>query len=389
MKSFRGYRLLAGLVVTLCTPSMGGEPPEPVRFWYSGNVGSPLPATSVPGHVVAPNGELTLFADYGDVVSDAVRLYLVNRTQHRIGFSAQDGDVYVKLEAGTEDGRWERAQTHHHSWCGNSYDVIPALRPGEYFRFAGYFPSDGEPRTVRYRMYRDSVFILDDEADEQTVYRDQRDLDKLPLNLASNVGMGKVRLADLDAARRDGFALALGTFEVVRDLVTGTTVGASAELRHAAVGVLGRFPIEESFALVRGLLVDPDQETAAAAMRALARMGLGLEAAERLYQELLRGDDIQLRASATRALTERPVTPEVIRFAKEQLSHDDLYVRVFAMSVLGRRCKEDPEMKAFINSIYDDPDPKIQSVFETVLFPTCIRYQERGRKGQFRDSERR
>ena len=116
-------------------------------------------------------------------------------------------------------------------------------------------------------------------------------------------------------------------------------------------------------------------------------MGLKLESAEQMYQGLLRGDDVQLRMSATFALNERPITPEVIRFAKEQLSHDSLYVRTMAMSVLGGQCKKDPEMKAFINSIYDDPDPKIQSIFETVLLPTCINYQERGRKGPFRDSQ--
>jgi len=333
---------------------------------------------------------LTLFADYHDVAGNLVRLYLVNRTGHRIGFSSQDGDVYVKLEAATEDGRWERAQTHHSSDYGNSYMSTPSLRPDEYFRFAGYFPSDGEEETVRYRVYQDHAFILDGEGDKWAMYLKRRDLEKLPLNLVSNVGMGRVRLPDLDTARRDGFALAMSTFEVVRDLATGMTAGASDDLRRSVIDALGRFPTEESLALLRGFLTDTDGAITAAAIRGLAQLGLKLASAELLYQELLRSDDVQLRASATFALNERPVTPEVILFAKEQLSHDDLYVRIMAMSVLSGQCKTDQEMRAFINSIYDDPDPKIQSIFENILLSTsCINYQERGYKGRFREERKR
>jgi hypothetical protein len=236
-------------------------------------------------------------------------------------------------------------------------------------------------------MYRECAFILDDEADEKTAFLREGDLEKLPLNLVSNVGAGKVRFPDLDAARRDGFAIQLHSFETVRDIATGV-VETGREYGSSAVEALGRFPTEESFALLRGFLTDPDRSVAPAAMRGLARMGLKLESAEQLYQALLQGGDVQLRMSATLALNERPITPEVVRFVKAQLSHDDLYVRTMAMSVLGGQCRKDPEMKAFINSIYDDPDPKIQSIFETLLFPTCIKHRERGYKGRFRDSQR-
>lgn len=360
------------------------DQPDTREVFYSRRVGQPLPIATLPPHVHAPEGELTLHADFSDVSGISVAMYLVNRTPHRIGFSSQDGDPYVKLEAATDDGGWERAQTHHSSGCGNSYYVTPGLRPGEYFRFAGYFPSNGEQRMVRYRLYQEHAFILEDAIDEKGVFLGKDDLEKLPLNLVSNVGLGKVRPSDIDSARRDCFAIALGSFETVRDIAT-EVVETPRECRSSAVQTLGRFPTEDSFTLLLGFLTDTDRSVAAAAMRGLARMGLKIESAEQLYQELLQGDDAQLRMSAMHALNERPITPEVIRFAKEQLLHDDLYTRAMAMGVLGRECKKDPEMKAFINSIYDDPDPKIQSIFETLLFPTCINYRERGYKGQFRD----
>lgn len=388
MKNSSVYSLLLALLLN-GAESAAADTPEVPRVYSSSWVGSPLPVSSMPEHVVAPDGELTLYADYGDFTGDSLTLYLVNRTQQRIGFSSQDGDPYVKLEAMTKDGRWERAQTHRSSWCGNSYFVTPCLRPGHYFRFAGYFPPDGERRTVRYRVYREHAFILEDD-DPDRFYSIRRDLEKIPLNLISNVGEGKVRLADIYKSRRDAFAVPYGSFETVRDLALGKTKGPSFGLRSvAAVAALGRFPTEESLALLRDLLTDDDRSIPFAAMRALARIGPELDPAEQLYQEYLQGDDVQLRMMATMALKERPVTPEVIRFAKQQLGHDDLTVRVAGMSVLAGQCKQDPEMKAFINSLYDDPDPKIQSVFETVLYPTCINHQERGIKVQFQRSHTR
>lgn len=119
-------------------------------------------------------------------------------------------------------------------------------------------------------------------------------------------------------------------------------------------------------------------------MRALAKMALQLESAEELYQQMLKSDDARLRGSAISALGERPVTPEVVEFAKSQLAHDDLVVRVMAMRVLAIQCEVSPDMKALFNALYDGADPKVQSVFETSLFPTCIDYQGHGYKGRRR-----
>lgn len=389
MVHVRFSAMLVLVLTAMCVDSAAEEPPSRVDFYYTGNVGSPLPRSSLPAHVVAPDGELTLFADYADFAANSVVLYLVNRTRHRIGFSSQDDDVYVKLECEVEEGQWERAQSHRSSWCGNSYMVFPVLRSGEYFRFSGYLPSNGEARPVRYRMYEDSVFILDNETNPYSIYMRQQELDKLPVNLVSNVGTGRVRTADIDAARRDGFRLALGNFELIRDLASRATDGVSTILRREAVAMLEEFAIEEAFDLAKGLLDDPDEEVVVAATRALVKMGLKTESAECLYQELLQSDDVKVRRNATFALRERPITPEVVRVAKEWLTDDDLVIRVYSAGLLAGLCKDDPEMKAFINSIYDDLDPKIQSVFETVLFPSCINYQERGRKGRFRDYDQK
>ncbi|MBI3835266.1 MAG: HEAT repeat domain-containing protein [Planctomycetes bacterium] len=363
---------------------------EPNTVTYHSRVAGPAHSIKfLPPNVVAADGELTLFADYNDVQGNSVRLYLVNRTQSRIGFSSQDGDIYVMLEAASEDGEWERAQTHQSSWCGNSYMVTPSLRPGEYFSLFGDFPSQGEERKVRFRMYRDDEYLLsDDTPDDFYMDMEMGKLPKLPVNLISNTGKGRARPEVIAAARRDTLAVPYGNFATVRDLATGAEVWNLDPFRNgdrsSAVAALGRFPTDESFTLLRTFLNDPDRSMAAAAMRGLAKMGLKFEPAENLYQQLLHGDDVSLRASATYALNERPITPEVIRFAKEVLSHDDLMVRTMAMSVLARQCKNDPEIKEYINSIYDDPDPKMQSIFETKLLPTCIN-REREKKGRFRE----
>ncbi|MBI4716202.1 MAG: HEAT repeat domain-containing protein [Planctomycetes bacterium] len=345
--------------------------------------------SKLPAHVPAPNGQLSLFADYGEVHGDYCVLYLINRTSQRLAFAAQDCNPYVKLDVLTATGHWERAQAHYNAGCGNSYSVFPSLRPGEFFRFLGYYPADGEPCDVRFRVYHDRAYVLADDTREEDVIFLVEKGPTGPLDVTSNVGKGRARFKDIEAARHDALAIPFGSFETVRALATGEAADGTRKRRSDfAVQALGRFPTEESLELLRGLLTDSDPTIAMAAMWGLAKMGLKLDSAEKLYQELLRGDDLRLRLNAMRALTERPVTPEVISFAKDQLAHDDLMVRGWAMSAIASRCKDDPEMKAYINSIYDDPDPKIQSVFQTLFYPTCINYQERGRKIKLDDPSR-
>lgn len=385
MSSYRTGVLFIGLFSAICAAVGAEESTERVAPHYSSAVALSKPVSSLPARVAAPLGQLTLFADFDDVAGQSVRLYLINRTGLRIGFSSQNGDPFIKMEFKNDDGEWERAQPHTFSWCGNSYLITPSLRPEEYYAVGGYFPSEGEVRSVRYRMYQEHAFLLKNDT-QSDFFMIMDKLEQLPLDLMSNVGTGRVRLEDVGAARRDRLAARFGTFATVREMALGpTALTPERKPSSSAVEALARFPTEQSFELLRGFLGDANHVVAGAAMRGLAQMGLKLEAAEQLYQQLLHGDDVQLRQSAIRALEMRPVTPEVIAFAKEQLSHDDLGVRIAGCSVIACQCKDDDQAKAFINGIYDDPDPKIQSIFETVLFPTCINYQERGRKGRFRD----
>jgi hypothetical protein len=105
----------------------------------------PEPIEILPKHVVSEEGELTLFSDYDGVSSydyydtryQYAVLYLINRTNRNIGFLHQGGDPYTKLEALNEAGKWERAEGHIFSGCGNSYFGMPVLRPGQFFQFLG------------------------------------------------------------------------------------------------------------------------------------------------------------------------------------------------------------------------------------------------------------
>lgn len=312
-----------------------------------------------------------------------MQLYLINRTEHRIAFFSQDDDLYTKLEAQTERGTWERAQTHAYSGCGNSYHHR-ILRPNEYFRFAGYLPSEGEERPIRYRLLQDMALILDDSTDERQISHKyyKRELKELPIQLVSNEGRGRVLSSNIEAAKRDGLAASFGTFETVRDIANGIIVPQTNGLdRFNAVVALGRFPTTESLSLLKHFLNDSDPHIPTAAMRGIAKMGLNFEPAEQLYQELLRSGDSGLKCLAMMALDQRVVSPALIQFAKDQLSHDDLSVRAVAMTVLAWECQKDPEIKAFLNTAYDDPNPKIRSVFETILFPTCVTDKEGQMRG--------
>lgn len=75
-----------------------------------------VPVKNLPAHVKAPAGKLTLFADYKAARRGRVPLYLVNRTGKKLEFEAQDGALYVKLQAKEKDGTWARAQGHAFSW---------------------------------------------------------------------------------------------------------------------------------------------------------------------------------------------------------------------------------------------------------------------------------
>lgn len=227
----------------------------------STRVGTPDALERLPEHVPSNDGKLTLFADYSDVRGDHVVLYLINRTDRRIGFSAQDSDPYVKLEALSESGQWERAQRHVFSWCGNSYMAVPALCPGEFFRFLGYYPTEGDPSVVRYRIFRDSALVLNDPPDELESYGIfPEKQEKIPLNLVSNEGRGRVLKSDIDMARYDKLAVRFGSFDAIREMALGlaepSTRTWERRSRKEAVDALQRFPDKRAAAAFEGLLFE-------------------------------------------------------------------------------------------------------------------------------------
>jgi len=141
------------------------------------------PNVELPRNVVAPDNQLTLFADYADKNSEGIRLYLINRTTKPISLDSQDGDIYVKLERRLPDGTWERAQPHESSTCGNSYFDL-SLPPDQHFSFRGYAPDSGEKAHVRYAGYGG-------------------------VEIVSNEGEGFVLPAAIEMARRDALGSAV------------------------------------------------------------------------------------------------------------------------------------------------------------------------------------
>ncbi|CAN5288628.1 hypothetical protein BH23VER1_BH23VER1_26510 [soil metagenome] len=207
------------------------------------SIGQPRAMVSLPKHVIAPEGKLTLFADFNDVRGDELVLYLVNRTKESTQFDAQNRDIYVKFEFKNDDGTWIRAQTHQYSWCGNSYMYTPALKPGEYFRFLGYFPSKGVTKTVRYRRYAGN------------------------LDLWSNVGTGLVDVSLVDLASYDRMAIKTGSFDFVSRIATGmTSIPQSkqewADQRHTAISTLvqERFADEDVASVLESIMMSDDQD---------------------------------------------------------------------------------------------------------------------------------
>lgn len=322
------------------------------RVRLSNRVAKSLAVSTLPEHVVAPDGQLSLFADYDDVGGDRVALYLVNRTDKRIGFFAQDNDVYVKLEALNEAGEWERAQVHRSSWCGNSYFRKPSLRPDEFFRFGGYHPQEGERRTVRYRLYSHEALVLDDDASEDHPFRHEGE--RVAIHLVSHSGEGMVSLQAIAQARRDSLAIKYGNFSTVRDIALGLTQKLPYSMhtlaRSDAARSLRCFPTAEALALLESLANDPDGRVASAAVASIAVMGLEFEPAEALFQELLKGKDVYARFAAA-----------------------------WAVDGLVGHCSENPEIHGFINRLYQSRDPEIRSQFQTVLFPMFLDYSKRQR----------
>lgn len=183
----------------------------------------------LPNHIEAPDGRVSLFADYESIQGNGrVPVYLVNKSAQDLVLNTQDGDIYLKLQYKDSDGNWVRAQPHGYSWCGNSY-VTRTIPTGHYLLVSGYQPINGVARTVRYRLYSQEIEVV------------------------SNTGDGVVADFDIKRASSDVMSLREGTFEHVSrialsDMPVENKMDHMRDLRGMAIRELAsdRFDAEES-----------------------------------------------------------------------------------------------------------------------------------------------
>ena len=105
--------------------------PEPLsRF---GARSRDYPLSMLPAFVTTTPGSVTLHADFVDVRDGGVVVYLVNRTGANLPITSDGGDIYLKLEARSPAGEWERATGHVFSGCGNAF-FPGTLRPDRFLK---------------------------------------------------------------------------------------------------------------------------------------------------------------------------------------------------------------------------------------------------------------
>lgn len=180
------------------------------------------PLAELPEHLTAPEGEVSLLADFDHTPANGyIPLYLVNLSGRDITVHTQDGNFYAKLEAHPDDGNsegWTRAQQHCDSWCGNSF-YSWKVKTNSFLKGCGYVPAKGkEGQQVRYRIYHHS------------------------LDLASNTGTGRVDPDDVAAASNDKMAIGFGDIEKVKAVLFPPHSADSKEAMECASG--GCFPAD-------------------------------------------------------------------------------------------------------------------------------------------------
>jgi hypothetical protein len=173
------------------------------------DVGAPI--SELPKSVSPSEGKATLVADFDTLRSGAISVYLINQTDEDLILNAQDGDVYLKLEAKTKDGTWTRAQPHEFSWCGNSYFVRPLIKKGHFYKIDGYQPRLGEKAVVRYRLYlQEELDLVILEGAGFVLEEDKRlsSIDKLAirtgtLNFVESIALGERAVSKVQTQRKD------------------------------------------------------------------------------------------------------------------------------------------------------------------------------------------
>ncbi|MBE7495014.1 MAG: hypothetical protein HS117_08715 [Verrucomicrobiaceae bacterium] len=132
--------------------------------WYKWQ---PQPTTELPATIRKVEGKISLqLGGYGsDAASQELLssgrqpVYLINDSDYDLQVPSQDSDIYLRLEAKLEDGRWHRAQYHQHSGCGNSY-IRHDLPAHHFVCIYGHSPNSGRAAKVRYAIHNGSDDML-------------------------------------------------------------------------------------------------------------------------------------------------------------------------------------------------------------------------------------
>ncbi len=312
---------------------------------------------ALPAKVTSVPGQLTLFADYSDVHDEHVVVYLVNRTDDVLLFAAQNSELYIKLEAQLPEGDWQRAETYHDSWCGNSYDHTPELPPETFFRFLGLYPKDGPPRPVRFRLYGESFGIAP--APEFGSSSSQKALDVI-----SNTGIGRVSSELIEEARYDDLAARWGDFQTLSIIALGhNPQGSAFELasRINAIESLGRFPSGETLNLFEKLLRDENSEIRYAAIRSLPAIASSVPVAGEVLEGLLASPDPLARLNAVAALSVLPNSQHCLPAVQKLINDDYLSVRTAAVRTLASQASESETAAQLLVGLLSDPDVAIRS----------------------------
>jgi len=165
---------------------------------------------------------VTVWAFYDRPTKQGIPLLLINRTDKTIELS-MEGQPYLMLEYKNELLKWQRAQPHTFSWCGNSYSTLK-LEPNSFYRAVGYAPKNkGTPAEVRYTLYLGAVAV------------------------SSNTGAGFVDAADIATAETDAMAIAVGDFEFVSKVALGTKVLGEKAGIAPRMAAIRRLTYEPSF----------------------------------------------------------------------------------------------------------------------------------------------
>ncbi len=296
----------------------------------------PKPVDELPQVVQAPDGKVTLYADYGDIWQGRVVLYLVNRTEETVNFPAQDSDLYIKQETRDGEGRWCRAQTHVYSFCNQSYSPV-AVGPDEFIMVLGWLPEAGEEKEIRYKVYSEAEVI-------------------------SNIGKGRVDPRAIKAARYDEMSMAKADLGLIKEVLFE-----DVHLGERNGGWAERQPVN----IMDARDVPPPGQTLEwARMNAMHRLeSLSREESLPILQRLIALPDLTegLAIESARILADS--APDVCRgFFKKVLTKGPPAVRTSLLErpFIFRRCADEELVSFLMKQLKDPQAPDLRLVMSAL-----------------------